>query len=94
MLEECPNDLNQVIQNKIFSKVQLVSSIYQIAEGMKYIHSQKINHLNLKPTNILISEDGTIKISDFKNAEKVSSENETKKLMMMFIHLVKLFISS
>ena len=39
---------------------------------MKYIQSRKIIHLNLIPANILISEDGTIKISDFKNAEKVN----------------------
>ena len=57
LFEECSTNLHQAIQNKIFSKVQIVSSIYQIADGMKYIHSRKINHLNLKPTNILISKD-------------------------------------
>lgn len=45
----------------MFSKVQLAYSIYQIADRMKYIHSQKVVHLNLKPTNIFILEDGTIK---------------------------------
>ena len=81
LYEECPTDLNQVIRNKIFSKVQLVYSIFHIAEGMKYIHSCKIVHSYLKPTNILISDDGTIKISDFKNAQKTSSENEIKKIV-------------
>ncbi len=80
LYEKCSTDLKHAIQNKIFSKVQLVYSIFQIAEGMKYIHSRKIIHLNLNPTNILISEDGTIKISDFKNAEKITSENETKEI--------------
>ena len=79
LYEKCPTDLNQAIQTKTFSKVQLVYSIFEIAEGMKYIHSHKIIHLNLKPRSILISEDGTIKIGDFKNAEKVTSENEIKE---------------
>ena len=79
-LEVFPTNLQEVIQEKKFSKVQLVYSIYQIAEGMKYIHSQNIILLNLRPTNILISENGTIKISDFKNAQKIISENETGKM--------------
>ena len=46
---------------------------------MNYIRSNKIVHLNLNPTNILISKDGTIKISDFKNAQKNTSNNEAKE---------------
>ena len=32
-------DLNQVIQNKMYSNVELVCLIYQIAAIMKYTHS-------------------------------------------------------
>ena len=79
LFEECPTNLSHAIQNKMLSNVQIVYSIFQITEGMKYIHSMNIIHLNLKPKNILISDDGTIKISDFKNAEKATNKNEIKE---------------
>ena len=47
---------------------------------MNYIHSLKIVHLNLTLASIIISKDGTIKISDFKRAQKVTSENEVKEM--------------
>ena len=50
LYEKCATDLKHAIQNKFFSKVQLVYSIFQISERMKYIHSSKIMHLNFKWT--------------------------------------------
>ena len=38
--------------------------IKQLLEGLKYLHEQKIFHKNLKPSNIIVDIDGTIKISD------------------------------
>lgn len=62
--ERCISNLNQAIESKKLTKVDLSFMIYQIAEGMKYIHSNKIINYNLKPSNILIGSDGLIKISD------------------------------
>jgi len=39
--------------------------LYQILEGVKYCHSKKILHRDLKPQNILISKNGIIKLADF-----------------------------
>ena len=43
---------------------------------MKYLHSQKVLHRNLKPTNILISKEGIIKISDFSNAKIMMADED------------------
>ena len=70
-------NLKQNIQD--FSNIQRVYLIHQIAEGMKYIHSCKIVHLNLDPSSIFISDEGIIKISDFKKAQKMTQENQIEK---------------
>lgn len=37
----------------------------EVLKGLSYIHSQQILHRDLKPDNIMLAEDGTVKITDF-----------------------------
>ena len=39
--------------------------MYQILRGLKYIHSTKIAHRDLKPRNILLDANCDLKICDF-----------------------------
>ena len=39
--------------------------IFQISNGLKYLHDRGIIHRDLKPENILLTKDGKIKIADF-----------------------------
>lgn len=75
LLEFCPNNLDQAIKSKNLTKVQIVTSIFQIAEGMRYVHYQKVIHRDLKPSNILIATDGTIKIADFGISKLMNAED-------------------
>ena len=77
LLEYCPSNLQKAIEDKVFSKEEVVEIIYQIAEVMKYIHSKKIIHRDLKPTNILIADDGTVKICDFGISKMMTIEEQT-----------------
>ncbi|KAK8890115.1 hypothetical protein M9Y10_034875 [Tritrichomonas musculus] len=77
LLEYCPQNLLKGIEDKFFSKEELVKIIYQIAEGMKYIHFKKVIHRDLKPTNILIMSDGTVKICDFGISKLMTIEEQT-----------------
>ena len=85
LLEYCPISLEKLIKTQKLSKVQQVFNIYQIAHGMKYIHSRRIIHRNLKPSNILISENGTIKICGFEKSILIRSKHlgEKEQLKMM-----------
>ena len=93
LLEFCPFNLEQKIKKENISKVQQVFWIYQIAEGMKYIHSRKIIHHNLKPSNILVSEKGIIKISDFDKAQLNKANSEKTEMDDVYIWLYRLLFT-
>ena len=54
--------------------------LYEIADGLNYIHSQKLVHSNIKPQNIMISCYGNVKLSDF-GLYKKASNNDTRSWM-------------
>lgn len=55
----------------------------QIAEALKHAHSNKIVHRDIKPHNILITEDGIIKVTDFgiARASTSSTINNTSNVI-------------
>ncbi|KAK8850065.1 LIM domain kinase 1 [Tritrichomonas musculus] len=75
LFESCYISLLNGIKNRVFSNKQLILIIYQIAEGMRYVHSKKIIHSNLNPENILITTDGTVKIAGFGLSRLKTDDN-------------------
>ncbi len=51
----------------------------QLAEALRYLHSQGIVHRDLKPENVLVDTEGTLKISDFGTARLDGSRRLTWK---------------
>lgn len=41
------------------------SFLYQLLKGIAYCHQHRVLHRDLKPQNLLISHDGTLKLADF-----------------------------
>ncbi|MBP1924871.1 serine/threonine-protein kinase [Sedimentibacter acidaminivorans] len=55
----------------------------QIAEALKHAHSNKIVHRDIKPHNILLTSDGTVKVADFgiARASTSSTINNTSNVI-------------
>jgi len=61
-------DLKKYMKKKgsALPPAQTQSFLYQILQSLVYLHSNRIFHRDLKPQNLLISDDGqTIKLADF-----------------------------
>lgn len=68
-------DLAKVIHSSVqFSEYHIQSFFYQICCGVKYLHSAKVIHRDLKPGNILVTSQGCLKICDFGLARGISEK--------------------
>lgn len=68
VFEFIDRDLKKVIDATLgegLSVSTVKSFLYQLLRGVKYIHNYKILHRDLKPQNLLITNDGILKIGDF-----------------------------
>ncbi|KIO15408.1 hypothetical protein M407DRAFT_99550, partial [Tulasnella calospora MUT 4182] len=50
-------------------RLRCLSLIYEIAQGLRYLHDQGIIYGSLKPSNILVQDNGSAVLSDFSLAK-------------------------
>ncbi len=60
-----------------------VNIALQIAQALAHAHEHHIVHRDIKPHNILITNDGRVKVTDFGIAQALSSANLTQTGMVM-----------
>lgn len=68
VFEHVEQDLATYLQNSPpsgLSLKQIKSIVYQLLDGISVIHENRIEHRDLKPQNVLITDQGLIKIADF-----------------------------
>lgn len=78
VFELMETDLHQVIKaNDDLTPEHHQFFLYQMLRGMKYIHSAKVFHRDLKPKNILANSDCKLKICDFGLARPAFNDMPT-----------------
>ena len=79
MLELCDGTLHDVIYG-YYRGAPLPSTLnvlYQIADGLDFIHGKDIIHRDIKPLNILISKNSKMKLSDFGLCKKLDAHSSS-----------------
>jgi|GEM_PF-5593534 len=56
--------LQQLFMKKEFDRLKFLNAAIQISKGLNRLHHEKIVHGNLKPTNIMVNNEGTFKLLD------------------------------
>ncbi len=68
----------QVLKYGPLDELTAVSVIVQAARGLAYAHGQGLVHRDVKPGNLLVSQDGRVKVLDLGLAGSVLDEESTR----------------
>ena len=73
--------LSDLVQrNGVLAEATALGYIRQVADALSYIHARNINHLDIKPSNVLIDGNGNAVIIDFglsKRYDETGSQTST-----------------
>ncbi|XP_065834579.1 serine/threonine-protein kinase stk11-like [Oscarella lobularis] len=75
ILEYCSGGLQDMLDSaprRRFPVWQAHRYFVQLIDGLEYLHGQRVVHKDVKPGNLLLSPDQTIKITDFGVAEQLN----------------------
>lgn len=78
-LEFIEVDLLTLIRSGFCNDEQRCFIMWQIARGMKFVHSAKVVHRDLKPSNVCVNQDCSVKITDFGLARVIRPPNPKKQ---------------
>ncbi|KAL7633092.1 UNVERIFIED_CONTAM: hypothetical protein RMT77_016453 [Armadillidium vulgare] len=79
VMDYCVTGLQEMLDStskKKFPQWQSHKYFLQLAEGLEYLHSKGVIHKDIKPGNLLLTTNSTLKIIDFGVAEQIEAMAE------------------
>ncbi|XP_062435036.1 striated muscle preferentially expressed protein kinase isoform X2 [Rhea pennata] len=61
--------LYSIVDRFRYSEDDVVSYVLQLLQGLEYLHSRRVVHLDIKPDNVVVSGMNALKIIDFGSAQ-------------------------
>lgn len=81
-------NLDQVIADRgRFTPRQMLSILEPICRGLSAAHSEGIIHRDMKPANVLLSDTGEVKVTDFGLARAASAHTQSATLLATLSHV-------
>ncbi|KAL3582711.1 hypothetical protein D5086_017043 [Populus alba] len=72
--------------NGPFSEASPAHIAYQVLNGLKNLHEHNIVHLDIKPSNLLVSKDMKVKIADFGVSKIVHGDVWSLGVTLLELH--------
>lgn len=98
VMEYCEQDLASLLDNleKPFTESEVKCIIIQLLRGLKYLHENYIVHRDIKVSNLLLTDEGCLKIADFGLARtfSVPSKAMTPNLVTLWYRPPELLLGA
>ncbi|WP_257285830.1 protein kinase, partial [Endozoicomonas sp. SESOKO1] len=78
-------------ENGNFKDENLKKTIFQVVKGVSSLYKAGYQHHDIKPDNILITNEGVVKLCDFGLAEKMAGKEQKKNGTPLYMPLEKLY---
>jgi len=65
IMEAAASDFKAYMNQNTLSSDEIMVFMYQLVKGLEYMHAQTVWHRDIKPQNLLVFADGSIKYTDF-----------------------------
>lgn len=91
----CDHDLTGLLESKVHLSDALVKYYLRgILEGLLYLHKSMILHRDIKGANILISNNGEVRIADLGLARSMSKGGYTNRVVTLWYRAPELLLGS